>query len=58
MRHFYLIKNPEKAGADKVARDICRYIESRKGVCVVREQEMAGSSTKSEWRGLERWLSG
>ncbi len=40
MRHFYLIKNPEKAGADKVARDICRYIESRKGVCVVREQEM------------------
>lgn len=41
MRNFYLIKNPEKAGADKVARDICRYIESHGGVCTVREQEEA-----------------
>lgn len=39
MKYFYLIKNPEKAGADKVAEDIFRYIESRGGVCRIREKD-------------------
>ncbi len=29
MRHFYLIKNPEKDGVDQVAEEIRRYIEDR-----------------------------
>ena len=39
MRHFYLIKNPEKAGAARVAGEICRYIESRGGTCMVWEKD-------------------
>lgn len=41
MKHFYLIKNPEKAGADEVAGDICRYIESHGGFCRIRGKEEA-----------------
>ena len=33
MRHFYLIKNPEKDGVDQVAEEIRRYIEDRGGSC-------------------------
>lgn len=53
MRHFYLIKNPEKAGADKIARDICRYIESRGGVCPIREREEGPSLSGGEAIGRD-----
>ena len=57
MRHFYLIKNPEKAGADRVAREICRYIESRGGTCMVREKDGAEeTSPASETVGM--WETG
>lgn len=57
MRNFYLIKNPEKAGADRVAREICRYIESRGGTCMVREKDGAEETSQaSERAGM--WETG
>lgn len=47
MRHFYLIKNPEKAGVDEVACDICRYIESHGGICRIRGRDETGAPDAS-----------
>jgi len=44
MKNFYLIKNPEKAGADEVAGDICRYIEGHGGICRIQGREEAAAS--------------
>lgn len=55
MRHFYLIKNPEKAGAEGLARDICRYIENHGGICRVREREETGGSGSEIGRENVNW---
>ena len=36
MKHFYLIKNPEKEGAEEVAEEISTYIKKYGGTCHIR----------------------
>lgn len=37
MKHFYLIKNPEKDGVSQLAEEIRLYIEKRGGICLIQE---------------------
>lgn len=37
MKYFYLIKNPEKEGADQAEEEIRRYIEAKGGVCRIQQ---------------------
>lgn len=49
MKHFYLIKNPEKDGVDQVAEEIRRYIEGRGGTCRIQQpgQSLSRNPKKS-----------
>ena len=42
MKHFYVIKNPEKDGVSQVAEEIRAYIEDRGGTCVIQEPKTSG----------------
>ena len=48
MKHFYLIKNPEKDGVSQLAEEIRLYIEKRGGICLIQEPAGFGGQNRKK----------
>ena len=59
MKHFYLIKNPEKDGVSQLAEEIRLYIEKRGGICLIQEPAgFGGQNRKKRNRRRSAGISG